>query len=159
MDGLVFWRRWDSLQGSWTRGVCRHILWFLFVHGPRSDAVSKVQWQGTSGMCVQKVASSMNLPVLCTGRHVEHRRDPIWALEWLPAIPWQKQRAGGCPSCLSGILNSTTLMAVSLQLLQCINRSTSLPFSEPLASTLGPDCVDICTRLLCTNPGLSPVPI
>ncbi|XP_035818837.1 uncharacterized protein [Zea mays] len=64
----------------------------------------------------------------------------------------KKQRAGGCPSCLSGILNSTTLMAVSLQLLQYINRSTSLPFSEPLASTLGPDCVDICTRLLCTNP-------
>lgn len=40
----------------------------------------------------------------------------------------------------------------NVQLLQCINRSTSLPFSEPLASTLGPDCVDICTRLLCTNP-------
>ncbi|XP_066350136.1 serine/threonine-protein kinase ATG1t-like [Miscanthus floridulus] len=40
----------------------------------------------------------------------------------------------------------------NVQLLQCINRSTSLPFSEPLASTLHPDCVDICTRLLCTNP-------
>jgi len=63
---------------------------------------------------------------------------------------------------LSEILNSITLLMaifvfVSLQLLQCINRSTSLPFSEPLASTLHPDCVDICTRLLCTNPGLSPV--
>ncbi|CAN6241484.1 unnamed protein product [Urochloa humidicola] len=41
---------------------------------------------------------------------------------------------------------------VQLPLLQCINRSTSLPFSKPLASSLRPDCVDMCTRLLCSNP-------
>jgi len=52
----------------------------------------------------QKVATStrnLSEPLLCAGRHVEYRRDPIWALEWLPAIPWQKQCTGGCPLSLS----------------------------------------------------------
>ncbi|PUZ49614.1 hypothetical protein GQ55_7G340400 [Panicum hallii var. hallii] len=40
----------------------------------------------------------------------------------------------------------------NVQLLQCINRSTSLPFSKPLLSSLHPDSVEMCTRLLCANP-------
>ncbi|WVZ87777.1 hypothetical protein U9M48_034363 [Paspalum notatum var. saurae] len=55
------------------------------------------------------------------------------------------------------VLNPTVVLiavfvSACLQLLQCINRSTSLPFSKPLLSSLHPDCVDMCTRLLCTNP-------
>ena len=133
------------------------------------STMTRYEWHVCSNG--QKVATStrnLSEPLLCAGRHVEYRRDPIWALEWLPAIPWQKQCTGGCPLSLSEatlIWNSEFNISadghlcfrLSLQLLQCINRSTSLPFSEPLASTLHPDCVDICTRLLCTNPGLSPV--
>jgi len=40
----------------------------------------------------------------------------------------------------------------NVQLLQCINRSTSLPFSKPLLFSLRPDSVEMCTRLLCANP-------
>uniref|UniRef100_A0A0E0KX34 Protein kinase domain-containing protein n=1 Tax=Oryza punctata TaxID=4537 RepID=A0A0E0KX34_ORYPU len=40
----------------------------------------------------------------------------------------------------------------NVQLLQCISRTTSLPFSEVVVSKLRPDSVDICTRLLCSNP-------
>lgn len=40
----------------------------------------------------------------------------------------------------------------NVQLLQCINRTVSLPFSEVVISKLRPDSIDICTRLLCSNP-------
>ncbi|XP_052150812.1 serine/threonine-protein kinase ATG1t isoform X1 [Oryza glaberrima] len=40
----------------------------------------------------------------------------------------------------------------NVQLLQCINRTMSLPFSEVVISKLRPDSIDICTRLLCSNP-------
>jgi len=40
----------------------------------------------------------------------------------------------------------------NVQLLQCINRSASLPFSKPLLSSLRPDSVEMCTRLLRANP-------
>ncbi|KAL6651735.1 hypothetical protein ACP70R_010660 [Stipagrostis hirtigluma subsp. patula] len=40
----------------------------------------------------------------------------------------------------------------NVQMLQCINRTTSLPFSKNLMSSLHPDSLDICTRLLPTNP-------
>ncbi|EEC78292.1 hypothetical protein OsI_18006 [Oryza sativa Indica Group] len=40
----------------------------------------------------------------------------------------------------------------NVQLLQCINRTVSLPFSEVVVSKLRPDSIDICTRLLCSNP-------
>ncbi|VAH54799.1 unnamed protein product [Triticum turgidum subsp. durum] len=44
----------------------------------------------------------------------------------------------------------------NVQMLQCINRtSSSLPFSQLVVPSLHPDSIDICTRLLCTNPGLS----
>uniref|UniRef100_A0A453DJ57 Protein kinase domain-containing protein n=1 Tax=Aegilops tauschii subsp. strangulata TaxID=200361 RepID=A0A453DJ57_AEGTS len=43
----------------------------------------------------------------------------------------------------------------NVQMLQCINRTGSLPFSQLVVPSLHPDCIDICTRLLCTNPGLS----
>uniref|UniRef100_A0A453DJ16 Protein kinase domain-containing protein n=2 Tax=Aegilops tauschii subsp. strangulata TaxID=200361 RepID=A0A453DJ16_AEGTS len=40
-----------------------------------------------------------------------------------------------------------------LQMLQCINRtSSSLPFSQLIVPSLHPDSIDVCTRLLCTNP-------
>ena len=51
--------------------------------------------------------------------------------------------------------NSPWLTYPFLQMLQCINRTTSLPFSELVMPSLHPDSVDICTRLLCINPGLS----
>ncbi|XP_047067784.1 serine/threonine-protein kinase ATG1t-like isoform X2 [Lolium rigidum] len=35
---------------------------------------------------------------------------------------------------------------------QCINRTSSLPFSELVTPSLHPDSIDICTRLLRTNP-------
>ncbi|XP_040378846.1 serine/threonine-protein kinase ATG1t [Oryza brachyantha] len=40
----------------------------------------------------------------------------------------------------------------NFQLLQCINRTTSLPFSETVVSKLQPDSIDLCTKLLCSNP-------
>uniref|UniRef100_R7W5T8 Serine/threonine-protein kinase ULK3 n=1 Tax=Aegilops tauschii TaxID=37682 RepID=R7W5T8_AEGTA len=40
----------------------------------------------------------------------------------------------------------------NVQMLQCINRTGSLPFSQLVVPSLHPDCIDICTRLLCTNP-------
>ncbi|KAL5214012.1 hypothetical protein ABZP36_003164 [Zizania latifolia] len=40
----------------------------------------------------------------------------------------------------------------NVQLLQSINSTTSLPFSEVVISKLHPDSIDICTRLLCSNP-------
>ncbi|XP_047091553.1 serine/threonine-protein kinase ATG1t-like [Lolium rigidum] len=40
----------------------------------------------------------------------------------------------------------------NVQLLQCINRTRSLPFSELVTPNLHPDSIDICTRLLCANP-------
>uniref|UniRef100_A0A0D9WBF7 Protein kinase domain-containing protein n=1 Tax=Leersia perrieri TaxID=77586 RepID=A0A0D9WBF7_9ORYZ len=42
----------------------------------------------------------------------------------------------------------------NVQLLQSIKRTTSLPFSEVAISKLRPDSIDICTRLLCSNPGI-----
>uniref|UniRef100_A0A0E0PG24 Protein kinase domain-containing protein n=1 Tax=Oryza rufipogon TaxID=4529 RepID=A0A0E0PG24_ORYRU len=42
----------------------------------------------------------------------------------------------------------------NVQLLQCINRTVSLPFSEVVISKLRPDSIDICTRLLCSNPAM-----
>ncbi|KAG8066804.1 hypothetical protein GUJ93_ZPchr0004g39812 [Zizania palustris] len=41
----------------------------------------------------------------------------------------------------------------NVQLLQSINSTTSLPFSKVVISKLLPDSIDICTRLLCSNPG------
>uniref|UniRef100_A0A453DJ27 Protein kinase domain-containing protein n=1 Tax=Aegilops tauschii subsp. strangulata TaxID=200361 RepID=A0A453DJ27_AEGTS len=41
----------------------------------------------------------------------------------------------------------------NVQMLQCINRtSSSLPFSQLIVPSLHPDSIDVCTRLLCTNP-------
>ncbi|KAM3299158.1 hypothetical protein ACQJBY_040573 [Aegilops geniculata] len=41
----------------------------------------------------------------------------------------------------------------NVQMLQCISRtSSSLPFSQLVVPSLHPDSIDICTRLLCTNP-------
>ncbi|CAM0901574.1 unnamed protein product [Alopecurus aequalis] len=40
----------------------------------------------------------------------------------------------------------------NVQMLQCITRSSSLPFSELVMPTLHPGSVDICARLPCTNP-------
>lgn len=39
------------------------------------------------------------------------------------------------------------------QLLQNIKNCTILPFPEVILSDLHPDCIDICTKLLCQNPG------
>ncbi|XP_047319133.1 serine/threonine-protein kinase ATG1t [Impatiens glandulifera] len=41
----------------------------------------------------------------------------------------------------------------NVQLLQNIRSSTCLPFSELVLTHLQPHCVDICSRLLCVNPG------
>ncbi|MQL96982.1 hypothetical protein Taro_029662 [Colocasia esculenta] len=41
----------------------------------------------------------------------------------------------------------------NVQLLGNITMSTSLPFSQLILPVLHPDCVDMCTRLLCKNPG------
>jgi len=40
----------------------------------------------------------------------------------------------------------------NVQMIQSINRTSSLPFSALVTHSLHPDSVDICTRLLCTNP-------
>ncbi|XP_031490526.1 serine/threonine-protein kinase ATG1t [Nymphaea colorata] len=40
----------------------------------------------------------------------------------------------------------------NVQLLQGITNSTRLPFSELILPKLHPDCVEMCTRLLCKNP-------
>jgi len=99
------------------------------------STMTRYEWHVCSNG--QKVATStrnLSEPLLCAGRHVEYRRDPIWALEWLPAIPWQKQCTGGCPLSLSEatlIWNSEFNISadghlcfrLSLQLLQCINRA------------------------------------
>ncbi|KAA8546986.1 hypothetical protein F0562_003415 [Nyssa sinensis] len=41
----------------------------------------------------------------------------------------------------------------NVQLLQNIKSSTSLPFSQHILPGLHPDCVDMCSKLLSTNPG------
>lgn len=40
------------------------------------------------------------------------------------------------------------------QVLKNIKSSTRLPFSQVILPRLNPDCVDVCLKLLCPNPGL-----
>ncbi|RYR33873.1 hypothetical protein Ahy_A10g048534 isoform C [Arachis hypogaea] len=40
----------------------------------------------------------------------------------------------------------------NVQLLKNIRSSTGLPFSQMILLGLDPDCLDVCSKLLCSNP-------
>eukprot|EP00256_Glycine_max_P062467 XP_014631941.1 serine/threonine-protein kinase ATG1t isoform X4 [Glycine max] len=42
----------------------------------------------------------------------------------------------------------------NVQVLRNIRSCTCLPFSQLILSGLDPDCLDICSRLLCLNPAV-----